>query len=42
MLRPGGQLLLAKTKEKKRLDDKKSPVDFSLSRNEPKEKLKKQ
>jgi hypothetical protein len=28
--------------QKKRLNDKKYPVDFSLTRNEPNEKLKKQ
>jgi hypothetical protein len=40
ILRPG-QLLLVKTGEK-RLDDKKYPVHYSLTRNEPKEMLKKQ
>jgi hypothetical protein len=41
ILRPGQLLLLVKRKTNKRLDDKKSPVEFSL-RNEPKEMLKKQ
>jgi hypothetical protein len=34
----GNYYILVKTKTNKRLDDKKSPVDFSLTRNEPAEK----
>jgi ribosomal protein L23 len=32
---------MGKNEKNKRLDDKKSPVEFSLTRNEHKEKLKK-
>jgi hypothetical protein len=35
-------IIIGKNEKNKRLDDKKYPVDFSLTRNEPKEKLKKQ
>jgi hypothetical protein len=35
-------IIIGKNERKKRLDDKKHPVNFSLTRNEPKEKLKKQ
>jgi hypothetical protein len=34
--------IIGNNEKNKRLDDKKPPVDFSLTRNEPKEKLKKQ
>jgi hypothetical protein len=35
-------IIIGKNDKNKRLDDKKSPVDFGLTRNEQKEKLKKQ